>query len=73
MTGTPLTGAQTPDGQIDTTYSTLGSGGRVAFSWPLGPLTLAPGDYEGEISLTTASGDLRTVYQQVKFSVRASF
>jgi hypothetical protein len=70
---TLLTGALTQDGQIDTTYTVPGSGGRVAFSWPAGALDVDPGDYEGEVTLTTATGDIRTVYRRVKFHLRASF
>lgn len=73
LNATLLTGTVTSDGQIDSTYSVPGSGGRVKFDWPSGALNIDPGDYEGEITMTTATGDRRTVYRRLKFSVRADF
>ena len=73
LSATLLTGRLSDDGTIDQTYTTPGSGGRVAFAWPPGALDVEPGYYEGEIQIIFADGTVQTVYQLLKFSVRAEF
>ena len=71
--GTKMIGQLAPDGTIDTTVVPAGKGGRVAFAWPPGSLDVDPGYYEGQITINFADGTTQTVYQLLKFSVRADF
>lgn len=52
-----------------------GANGQVAFYWAQDPTSLqgAPGDYEGEIEITFADGQVQTVYDLLKFKLRAEF
>lgn len=49
------------------------SQGRVQFSWPVGTLAGPAGNYEGEIVLTQQGGGVFTVFDLLKFKVRAHF
>lgn len=78
LTGTLLPGIVNPDGSITTNgpgatgYATAGSGGRVSFIWH--PTTLAtPGQFEGELQITFSDGTIQTVYDPLRFFIRASF
>jgi hypothetical protein len=54
---------------------TDGANGVCNFQWSTVPasLTGAPGNYEGEISLVYADGTIQTVYDLLKFTMRADF
>lgn len=73
ITGTKLVGKLRDDGTIDTSNPTPGAGGRAQFNWPTGALDISPGYYEGEIQITFDGGAIQTVYDLLKFSVRADF
>lgn len=47
-------------------------GGEVSIAWGASSLDTA-GTYEGEIQVTLASGKIQTVYDKIKFKVRADF
>ena len=49
--------------------------GVVAFYWASVPtsLNVEAGDYEGEIEITFADGQIQTVYDLLKFKVREDF
>ena len=49
--------------------------GVVAFYWATQPTALdgEPGDYEGEIEITFADGQIQTVYDPLKFKLREEF
>lgn len=65
----------------ETVLSTLngsiadGPNGQVVFYWAQVPTSLDvdAGDYEGEIEITFADGQIQTVYDLLKFKVRADF
>lgn len=52
---------------------TGGSDGVVIFNFPVGALNVDPGAYEGEIEINYGGDDVQTVYDLLKFSVRAQF
>ncbi len=58
----------------DLVCSKQGSGtdGKCFFNFPGNTLDVPPGIYEGEIEVTI-DGDRQTVYDLLKFSVRAQF
>lgn len=63
----------------DTVLSTLacskvgsGADGRCVFNFPGSTLDVEPGQYEGEIEVTV-DGDKQTIYDTLKFNVRAQF
>lgn len=61
---------------IDTLTGTVldGPNGVVVFVWNSTTLNVDPGDYEGEVEVTFASGaGVQTAYQVLKFQVRAQF
>jgi hypothetical protein len=51
------------------------SNGVVEFYWASDPESLNgdPGDYEGEIEITFANGQVQTVYDLLKFKLREDF
>lgn len=49
-----------------------GSDGLVVFNFPGSTLNVEPGQYEGEVELDFG-GELQTVYDVLKFTVRAQF
>lgn len=49
-----------------------GATGEVTFNFPGNTLNVEPGAYEGEIEVDFA-GEKQTVYEVLKFSVRAQF
>lgn len=49
-----------------------GVGGEVSFNFPGNTLNVEPGAYEGEIEVNF-DGEKQTVYEVLKFSVRAQF
>lgn len=49
-----------------------GTDGVAVFNFPGNTLNVEPGSYEGEIEVTTA-GEKQTVYDILKFNVRAQF
>ena len=65
----------------DTLTSTItgsvtdGANGVVAFYWASQPTALSgeAGDYEGEIEITFADGQVQTVYDLLKFKLREDF
>ena len=50
-----------------------GSGGTCSMIWPADSLDIAAGIYEGELELTDGSSKVQTVYDKLKFKVRAQF
>lgn len=75
LIGTLLQGYDNGSGIVDTSspYDLPdGRGGRVQFNWALNDLD-AEGSYEGEIEVTSASSLIQTVYELLKFRVRAQF
>lgn len=52
-----------------------GPNGVVAFHWASQPTALDgnAGDYEGEIEITFADGQIQTVYDVLKFKLREDF
>lgn len=58
-----------------TGYVTDGGNGVCAFYPATAPEMLQgePGDYEGEIEITFADGQIQTVYDLLKFKVREDF
>lgn len=47
-----------------------GSDGKVDFTWPT-PTVLATGEYEGEVEIAVGASKKQTVYEKLKFKVRA--
>ena len=47
-----------------------GSDGVISFPWATGDLDTA-GEFEGEIEITYADGKIQTMYDKLRFSVRA--
>lgn len=52
-----------------------GANGQVVFYWAQDPssLDVPAGDYEAEIEITFADGQIQTVYDLLKFKVRSDF
>lgn len=73
LTGVKLPYFQRDDGSFDTTYAANGSGGRMSFSWSSTSLNGTPGGYEGQVQITFAGGVVQTVYDIIKFTLRADF
>jgi hypothetical protein len=74
ITGNLLTGFIDSTGALITVgYTTPGSGGRASFSWPANALNVEAGNYEGEVEITFQDGTVQTVYDLLKFKVRADF
>lgn len=75
LTATKLPGIVLDDGTVETSppYNVAGKGGRCSFAWTPQALAGDPGDYEGEIELSFADGTVQTVYDIVKFRLRADF
>lgn len=71
--GVLLTGLEADDGSVNTDapYNVPGYGGRVAFVWGTNDLNVSPGDYEGELQITFADGGVQSVYEFMKFKLRA--
>jgi len=57
---------------ITCTNVTDGSDGKVQFNFTSGVLDVDPGEYEGEI-VVDQNGSLQTVYDVLRFRVRANF
>ncbi len=49
-----------------------GRGGRVQFNWTADALD-AEGSFEGEVEVTNGNNLIQTVYEKLKFRVRAQF
>lgn len=75
IVGTLLTGFRDEDGVLTTTapYNVAGVGGRASFNWPAGALDVEQGNYEGEVEITFSDDSVQTVYEKLKFKVRADF
>lgn len=50
-----------------------GEPGRTRFNFPGSTLEVPPGEYEGEVRITHGPGDIETVYETLRFKVRAKF
>jgi hypothetical protein len=50
-----------------------GGDGVVVFGFPVGALNVEPGPYEGEVEIDFGDDEVQTVYDVVKFTVRAQF
>jgi hypothetical protein len=55
------------------TKPTGGADGVVQFNFPGTTLSVEPGSYEGEVEVTFADATKQTVYDILKFTVRAQF
>ena len=75
MVATNLPGFVQPDGSIITTspYDVAGKGGRCVISWSSTALSGDAGDYEGEIEITFSDTTIQTVYDTLKFKLRAQY
>jgi hypothetical protein len=72
LVGQKLPGTVDPvTGAVDDAAAAVGVGGRAVFNWPAAALDVAPGYYDGEIILTFSDGTVQTIYDLVKFKVRA--
>jgi hypothetical protein len=69
-----LLGFQNADGTINygSPYNVPGAGGRVFMDWEPNALS-SVGEYEAEIEITYPDGSVQTVYDVLKFRVRAEF
>ncbi|WP_017879731.1 hypothetical protein [Janthinobacterium sp. CG3] len=69
-----LAGVLTSSGNIDYTgiYAAPGVGGRAFMDWTPGALD-TEGEYEGEIEITFADGGIHTIFDTLKFKVRAQY
>jgi len=63
-------GATTLTATITLTKPNGGADGNVRIVWPVGVLADA-GEYEGENEITFESGKVQTVYDKLRFTVRA--
>lgn len=74
LVGVTLPGYTNDDGTVTTaaSYAASGSGGRVIFTWSALALDTA-GEMLGEVEVTFADGTVQTVYDLLKFNVRAQF
>ena len=52
---------------------TNGTTGACVFDWTAPSLAGEPGEYEGEIEITFANGQIQTVYDLLKFKMRKEF
>jgi len=69
--GTLLAGTVNSDGSITTTgYTTPGTGGRVSFP-TTAAMTASAGSFAGAITVTCAGGGVQTVYNTLRFTVKA--
>lgn len=57
---------------INMTVLSPAADGKVIMQWPAGSLDTA-GTFTGEIELEYSSGDVQTVYDQMKFKVREDY
>ncbi len=75
LVGNLLTGQELDDGSINYAepYDAAGRGGRVVFVWGANDLNVDAGDYEGEIEITFPDATTQTVYDTLKFKLRADF
>lgn len=75
LTGQLMAGYDNGSGIADTAepYNLSdGRGGRVQFNWTADALD-AEGSFEGEIEVTNGNALIQTVYEKLKFRVRAQF
>jgi hypothetical protein len=75
IVGTLLPGVLNSDNTVNTNapYNDPGYGGRVSFNWPSGALDVPAGDYQGEVEITFSDNTIQTVFEVLKFKVRADF
>jgi len=75
ITGTPIVGFRDDGGTLITAapYNVPGVGGRASFNWPVGALNVEAGNYEGEVEITFSDLTIQTVYDKLKFKLRADF
>ena len=66
-------GAESVLATIPCTYETDGSDGSVLLQFPAGTLNVEPGQYEGEVEVDYGGGERQTVYEILKFQLRAQF
>lgn len=64
-------GTTTTLSTISTSKTNTGSDGKVHFNFAGGVLDVDPGEYEGEVVINF-SGSVQTVYDVLKFRVRAN-
>jgi hypothetical protein len=66
-------------GMLETLFTTPcilptgGGDGQAVLVFPEGSLDVPPGHYEGEIEIQYGMGDVQTVYDLMKFTVREQF
>lgn len=66
-------GSTTVLATIPCTLVSTGTDGKVKFKFTGSILDVDPGQYEGEVEITYVGGDVQTVYELLKFTVRAEF
>ena len=71
---TKLVGFLNDDGTINSNppYDVAGAGGRCQMAWSASALDTV-GEFEAEIEITFSTGVIQTVYDLLKFSIRADF
>lgn len=74
LTATLLPGRVRANGTVDnsTQYDTIGSGGRMSFAWTSTAVDSPAGYYTGEIVITYDDDSVQTIYDYLKFYIRAS-
>lgn len=71
--GTKVAGLVNPDGSITSAgYTVAGTGGRCSFNWN-GTTLATVGAFEGSVTVTFPGGVKQTVYETLRFQIRASF
>lgn len=73
LDGVRLPGIELEDRSISLVppYDQPGKGGRVTFPWTTDALAGEPGYYEGEVEVQFPDGTTQTLYDLLKFSMRA--
>lgn len=72
LNGQKLPGTVDPTtGAVNDGGAAVGVGGRAVFNWAQDNLDVDPGYYDGEIVLSFPDGTIQTIYDLVKFKVRA--
>lgn len=66
-------GSETVLATIPCSFETDGSNGAVLLQFPVGTLNVEPGQYEGEVEVDFGGGERQTVYEVLKFQLRAQF
>ena len=72
--GTPLAGAVSDDGTIDTTVTTPGKAGRVSFTFSNALMaTLGNGYFDAQVQITYAATPTLVLRERLKLHITASY